>query len=77
MNPESIVPVARYHGSRLASAPSPSPYQQSETCDDKKTDLRARKSSRLSSGATVGAAIVEAENSLEIEVCFPAFGEAL
>ncbi|GFZ10384.1 5'-3' exoribonuclease 3 [Actinidia rufa] len=68
VNPESIVPVARYHGSRLASAPSPSPYRQSETCDDKKTYLRDRKRSRLSSGATVGAAIVEAENSLEIEI---------
>ncbi|CAI9116906.1 OLC1v1018196C3 [Oldenlandia corymbosa var. corymbosa] len=27
--PESLVPVARFQGSRLASGPSPSPYQQS------------------------------------------------
>lgn len=38
---------------------------------------RAHKVARLSSGATVGAAIVEAEDSLEIDVCFIASGEAL
>lgn len=32
--------------------------------------------SRSSSGATVAAAIVEAENSLEMDVCFSASGEA-
>lgn len=113
--PESLVPVARFHGSRLASGPSPSPYQQggaSKSCrpdqlgqttsslsildikteqsdmsDDKKTAcarknkrkrdaFRAKKIARLSSEATVGAAIVEAENDLEIEVCFLAFVEA-
>ncbi|XP_055811558.1 5'-3' exoribonuclease 3-like isoform X1 [Solanum dulcamara] len=105
--PESLVPVARFHGSRLASGPSPSPYQQggaskscrpdqlgqttsslsildikteqSDTSDDKKTArarknkkkrdvVRAKKIARLSSVATIGAAIVEAENDLEIEV---------
>ncbi|KAM3199789.1 5'-3' exoribonuclease 3 isoform X1 [Capsicum annuum] len=105
--PESLVPVARFHGSRLASGPSPSPYEQggtskscrpdqlgqttsslsvldikneqSETSDDKKTacarrnkrkraNLRAKKLLRLSSEATIGAVIVEAENDLEIEV---------
>nr|XP_016513870.1 PREDICTED: 5'-3' exoribonuclease 3-like isoform X2 [Nicotiana tabacum] len=94
--PESLVPVARFHGSRLAAGPSPSPYQQggaskscrpdqlgqatsslsildskneqSDTSDDKRTVVRAQKVSRLSSDATIGAAIVEAENSLEIEV---------
>lgn len=48
-----------------------------ETSDDEQTYFRARKSARLSSGATVGAAVVEAENSLEIEVRFSALGEAL
>ncbi|XP_060173494.1 5'-3' exoribonuclease 3-like isoform X1 [Lycium barbarum] len=105
--PESLVPVAGFHGSRLASGPSPSPYQQggasnscrpaqlghttsslsildiknepSDTSDDKKTArarknkrkravVRAKKFSRLSSEATIGAAIVEAENDLEIDV---------
>ncbi|KAJ8561331.1 hypothetical protein K7X08_027521 [Anisodus acutangulus] len=105
--PESLVPVAGFHGSRLTSGPSPSPYQQAgapkscrpdqlaqttsslsfldmknEQCDasdDKKTArarknkrkralVRARKIARLSSEATIGAAIVEAENNLEIEV---------
>ncbi|MCD7456075.1 5'-3' exoribonuclease 3 [Datura stramonium] len=105
--PESLVPVARFHGSRLASGPSPSPYQQggaskscrpdqlgqttsslsildikneqSDTSDDKKTArarrnkrkrdaVRAKKLLRLSSESTIGAAIVEAENNLEIEV---------
>lgn len=94
--PESLVPVARFGGSRLASGPSPSPYQpggtsrrdqlrhgtsslsildiQSEhsgTVDEKGSVVSAKKVARLSSGATIGAAIVEAENSLEIEVCFP------
>ncbi|KAF8377839.1 hypothetical protein HHK36_031224 [Tetracentron sinense] len=101
--PESLVPVARYHGSRLASAPSASPYQQtgsrygsgnsmhvrkeyqlgqattslsdldirskqSGKSDRKETYARAQKVARSSSGATIGAAIVEAENNLEIEI---------
>ncbi|XP_075096061.1 5'-3' exoribonuclease 3 isoform X2 [Nicotiana tabacum] len=94
--PKSLVPVARFHGSRLAAGLSPSPYQQggaskscrpdqlgqatsglsildikneqSETSDAKRTVVRAQKVSRLSSEATIGSAIVEAENSLEIEV---------
>lgn len=112
VQPESLVPVARFHGSRLASGPSPSPYQQSESnynsgssmsarndyqrgqdtaglsgleikskqswaTDARGTFARPQKVARLSSGATIGAAIVEAENSLEIEVCFLASGEAL
>ncbi|KAK4351891.1 hypothetical protein RND71_027409 [Anisodus tanguticus] len=90
--PKSLVPVARFGGSRLASGPSPSPYQQggtsrrdqlrhgtsslsildiqsehSGTVDDEGS-IRAKKVACLSSGATIGAAIVEAENSLENEV---------
>ncbi|KAJ8540926.1 hypothetical protein K7X08_001742 [Anisodus acutangulus] len=90
--PKSLVPVTRFGGSRLASGPSPSPYQQggtsrrdqlrhgtsslsildiqsehSGTVDDEGS-IRAKKVARLSSGATIGAAIVEAENSLENEV---------
>ncbi|XP_042515437.1 5'-3' exoribonuclease 3-like isoform X2 [Macadamia integrifolia] len=103
---DSAVPVARYHGSRLASAPVPSPYQQtgssysagnsisirnenqlgqatmvlsalnikgkkSAAPDRKEVNFQARKVARLSSGSSIGAAIVEAENSLngEVEVC--------
>ncbi|KAF8410468.1 hypothetical protein HHK36_002997 [Tetracentron sinense] len=101
--PDSLVPVARYHGSRLASAPSPSPYQKagshyssgrsmsvrkeyqlgqattglsvldmrsrkSGTSERKETLTRAQKVACLSSGSTIGAAIVEAENNLEIEI---------
>lgn len=94
--PESLVPVARFQGSRLASGPSPSPYQQqgsslprkhdqfgkstssmsalgiqckqTRISDDKRTHVRPEKIARLASGATVGAAIVEAENSLDIEI---------
>ncbi|KAJ0987361.1 hypothetical protein J5N97_005717 [Dioscorea zingiberensis] len=63
VRPDLMVPVARFHGSRLASGPSPSPYQQSGSSH------RSRKVSRLSSeGTTVGAALVEAENSLETEI---------
>ncbi|KAL2512907.1 5'-3' exoribonuclease 3 [Abeliophyllum distichum] len=95
VKPQSLVPVARFHGSRLASGPSPSPYQrkgsstslghnhlgqdtsnfstlevqckQSGKFDNKHAHTRAQKTARVDSGATIGAAIVEAENSLEIE----------
>lgn len=105
VQPESLVPVARYHGSRLASGPSPKPYQQSGFShsserstlvrkDDQHEQAAARlsgpeikskqgasarplKVAHLSSAATIGAAIVEAEDSLEIEVRFPALGQAL
>ncbi|OVA18591.1 zinc finger protein [Macleaya cordata] len=67
--PESLVPVARFHGSRLASAPLPSPYQQTRSSihNGKETPMQAKKVARYASGATIGAAIVEAENNLEIE----------
>ncbi|PON70753.1 5'-3' exoribonuclease [Parasponia andersonii] len=96
VQPESLVPVARFHGSRLASGPSPSPYQQSGSGYSSRSSTavqvgqattgisqleirskslesngkgtsRAGKVARSSSAATVGAAIVEAENSLEAE----------
>ncbi|XP_026456234.1 5'-3' exoribonuclease 3-like [Papaver somniferum] len=57
--PESLVPVARFQGSRLASAPLPSPYER--------TGSAQKVARHTSSGASVGAAIVEAENSLELE----------
>ncbi|KAK7346162.1 hypothetical protein VNO80_20677 [Phaseolus coccineus] len=76
--PDSLVAVSQFHGSRLALAPTPSPFQQSghynshmssSARKDKKEPFeRPRKVVRLSSGASVAAAIVEAENSLEIEV---------
>ncbi|GMY28285.1 5'-3' exoribonuclease 3 isoform X2 [Fagus crenata] len=103
VQPESLVPVARFHGSRLASGPSPSPYQQSgfkhssesstsvrkdyqlgqATAGLSELEIKSKQSwaserrgasaqpnkvARLSSGATIGAAIVEAENNLEIDV---------
>ncbi|XP_065880638.1 5'-3' exoribonuclease 3 isoform X2 [Euphorbia lathyris] len=76
--PESLVPVSRFHGSRLASAPSPSPFQHGSEVDvsssctvasnGKGSPGHAHKLMRLSSSASVGAAIVDAENTLEIEV---------
>ncbi|KAG6704888.1 hypothetical protein I3843_07G149700 [Carya illinoinensis] len=103
VQPESLVPVARYHGSRLASGSSSSPYQQSGfnrssegsmsarkdyqlghataglsgldvknkqawASDVRGTSTRPQKVARLSTGATIGAAIVEAESSFEIEL---------
>ncbi|KAI3432020.1 5'-3' exoribonuclease [Psidium guajava] len=83
VEPESLVPVSRFQGSRLASGASPSPYEQQgtgswsqvdsrnkrkQTSDCNTTSLQSHKVARLSSGSTIGAAIVEAENSLEIEV---------
>ncbi|KAJ7966853.1 5'-3' exoribonuclease [Quillaja saponaria] len=73
VQPESLVPVSRFHGSRLAAGPSPSPYQQSAVGNNSEVlgvgqVDRPCKVARLSSGATIGAAIVEAENSIEIDV---------
>uniref|UniRef100_A0A0D9V8E9 5'-3' exoribonuclease n=1 Tax=Leersia perrieri TaxID=77586 RepID=A0A0D9V8E9_9ORYZ len=64
-----IVPVARFQGSRLASGPVPAPYEQNGS--DKKNrgnHSRAQKAARVSSsGSSIAAAIVEAENDLEAE----------
>lgn len=83
-----MVRVSRFRGSRLASGPSPSPYQQMDMGNDnagkfswgsdgKRAPARPSKVPRLSSGASIGAAIVEAEDSLETDVCFPTPGETL
>ncbi|KAI3734152.1 hypothetical protein L6452_13615 [Arctium lappa] len=61
--PDSLVPVGRFQGSRLASGPLPSPYQNGN-----QTQHRVQKVARLSSGCTVGAAIVEAESNLERDI---------
>ncbi|KAL2318845.1 hypothetical protein Fmac_032721 [Flemingia macrophylla] len=76
--PESLVAVSRFHGSRLAAAPTPSPFQQPGNYNSqvassvrkgkKEAFERPGKVARLSAGATVAAAIVEAESSLEIDV---------
>lgn len=64
VQPDSLVAVNRFHGSRLASGPSPVPFQQSGSGRG-----NPQKVTRLSSElSTVGAAIVEAENILE-DVC--------
>lgn len=39
------------------------------------TSVRHNKAARLSSGASIGSAIVEAENTLEMDVCFLASGD--
>ncbi|CAL5330160.1 unnamed protein product [Camellia sinensis] len=41
--------------------------KQFGSCDNKQTHARAQKVARMPFGATVGAAIVEAENSLETD----------
>ncbi|KAJ8772759.1 hypothetical protein K2173_027936 [Erythroxylum novogranatense] len=64
--PDSLVPVTRFHGSRLATGPSPSPYQQGGTSDIE-VSARLHKVPRSSSSANIGAAIVDAEHSLEAE----------
>ncbi|XVE94584.1 hypothetical protein REPUB_Repub02eG0021200 [Reevesia pubescens] len=67
VQPDSLVPVARFHGSRLASGPSPAPFQQTMVSNDNGSSGRPQKVQRLSSGATIGAAIVEAEDSIETD----------
>lgn len=102
VNPDQIVAINRYKGSRLASGASPSPFQQIQSSykshnpqlrrEDRESgkatseiskfktnksvvpenagvNVRAQKVARISTeGATIGRAIVEAENSLEVEV---------
>lgn len=69
--PESLVSVSRFHGSRLASAPSPSPFQKDPSGSSGSGLSKPHKVARLPSSATIGAAIVQVENSLEEEVSFP------
>ncbi|KAI7729141.1 hypothetical protein M8C21_020524, partial [Ambrosia artemisiifolia] len=67
MEPESLVAVGRFQGSRLASGPSPSPYQSKGAS----SHSHPKKLARMSSGSTIGAAIVEAESNLDKDdVCF-------
>ncbi|KAL6010336.1 hypothetical protein ACLOJK_000767 [Asimina triloba] len=64
-----LVPVSRFHGSRLASGPLPSPYLQTGACNEGGIHVHAQKVARISTGgSTIGAAIVEAEKNLEIEL---------
>lgn len=65
--PESLVSVSRFHGSRLASAPSPSPFQKDPSGSSGSGLSKPHKVARLPSSATIGAAIVQVENSLEEE----------
>lgn len=65
VQPDSLVPVERFSGSRLASAPAPSPYQS----NGGGRSAPPQKVRRLSSGSSIGAAIVDVENSLEPDVC--------
>jgi 5'-3' exoribonuclease 2 len=72
-----IVPVARFQGSRLASGAVPAPYAQSGSHKgNKERNGRAQKVARVSSsGSSVAAAVVEAENDLEAQVThFISFG---
>ncbi|XP_038889945.1 5'-3' exoribonuclease 3 isoform X1 [Benincasa hispida] len=83
----SLVAVTRFHESRLASGPCPSPYEQSGVgkatsrlsglniknkqlleSHGSGTSARHNKVARLSSGASIGSAIVEAENTLEMDI---------
>lgn len=65
-----MVPVARFQGSRLASGHAPSPYQHTQS-----SNQRPSKVARTSSEATIGAALVEAENELGKEVHFSLDGQ--
>ncbi|KAJ0255874.1 5'-3' exoribonuclease 3 [Hirschfeldia incana] len=60
--PESLVAVERFSGPRLASGPAPSPWQSNGGGRSAPPPQKVR---RLSSGSSIGAAIVDVENSLE------------
>jgi len=62
-----IVPVANFRGSRLASGAVPSPYEQNGA--HRERNSQPQKAARISSsGSSIAAAIVEAENDLEAQV---------
>ncbi|KAK6249767.1 hypothetical protein SCA6_003772 [Theobroma cacao] len=61
--PDSLLPVARFNGSRLALGPSLAPFQQKMESLGQPYKMR-----RLSSSTTIGAAIVEAEDSMHFNV---------
>jgi 5'-3' exoribonuclease 2 len=62
-----IVPVANFRGSRLASGAVPSPYEQNGA--HRERNSQPQKAARVSSsGSSIAAAIVEAENDLEAQV---------
>jgi len=61
-----IVPVANFRGSRLASGAVPSPYEQNGA--HRERNSQPQKAARISSsGSSIAAAIVEAENDLEAQ----------
>ncbi|KAL8141418.1 hypothetical protein V2J09_007439 [Rumex salicifolius] len=68
LEPDSLVPVSGFHGSRLASASLPSPFQKTEAAHHLDSSKRPQKVARLLSSASVGAAIVDAEQCLEMEM---------
>lgn len=74
-----IVPVQRFQGSRLASGAVPVPYEQNGSRkDNKERNSRARKAARVSTtGSSIAAAIVEAENDLEAQVILPIWHEMI
>ncbi|KAK6276435.1 hypothetical protein POUND7_006144 [Theobroma cacao] len=61
--PDSLLPVARFNGSRLALGPSLAPFQPKMESLGQPYKMR-----RLSSSTTIGAAIVEAEDSMHFNV---------
>ncbi|MBA0865622.1 hypothetical protein Goshw_013868 [Gossypium schwendimanii] len=68
VQPDSIVPVTRFNGSRLASGSSPAPFQQTMESKGDESSGRPHKVRRLNSGVTIDAAIVEAEDSIESDM---------
>ncbi|KAG8078617.1 hypothetical protein GUJ93_ZPchr0007g5549 [Zizania palustris] len=66
---DHIVPVARFQGSRLASGPVASPYEQNGSHkNNMEKNSRAQKAARVSSScSSIAAATVGAENDLEAE----------
>ncbi|TYI27833.1 hypothetical protein ES332_A05G202700v1 [Gossypium tomentosum] len=68
VQPDSIVPVTRFNGSRLASGSSPAPFQPTMESNGDESSGRPYKVRRLNSGVTIDAAIVEAEDSIESDM---------
>ncbi|KAK8551789.1 hypothetical protein V6N13_120223 [Hibiscus sabdariffa] len=68
VEPDSLVPVARFKGSRLASGSSPALFQQTMESNADGSSGRPSKVRRLNSGSAVSAAIVESEDSIESDV---------
>ncbi|KAE8659858.1 hypothetical protein F3Y22_tig00116962pilonHSYRG01219 [Hibiscus syriacus] len=68
VEPNLLVPVARFNGSRLSSGSSPAPFQQTMESNGDGSSGRPSKVQRLNSGAAVSASIIKTDDNIESDI---------